>query len=429
LSHWISGRFQYEAPKRFLAPEEAFFVLVPDKPKPMVKRTKTRISHSLSKSMGMESTMLEITKNRHDLLDLIQVAFIITDVHLKVVYSNRCTERLFGYAKGEIEGQPMRVLFLEDDLNYFLPNIAYFTLYKNGFEGDALLKQKDGTKLFVTISTASFKEEGEVFLTFSLQEIQRLKRMEKERLEAEYWTRLGKIVEEIVHQVRNPIVSIGGYTQRLLKPTVASQKSEFYLDQVVRETRRLETMIQRVEEYALMPRPTFQREEIQDVVDAALQAFSKGATEKGVCVNLDTGAFKGGGSLFIDKSLVIKALSHIFENSLEAMSRIPVGKERATLNVGLFGDEEAVGISISDKGGGIAKENLGRIFDPFFSTQPDRLGFGLTFAKRVVEEQGGKIRVESELGRGTAITISFPRDRRRQVRRELISPEAIRWRD
>jgi PAS domain S-box-containing protein len=377
----------------------------------------------------MESAMVEITKNRHDLLDLIQVAFIITDVHLKVVYSNLYTERLFGYAKGEIEGQRIRVLFLEEDLTYFLPNIVYFTLYKNGFEGDALLRQKDGTNIFVYISTASFKEEGEVFLTFSLQEIQRLKRMERERLEAEYWANLGKIVEEIVHQVRNPIVSIGGYTQRLLKPSLASQKSEFYLDQVVRETRRLETMIQRVEEYVLIPRPTFQREKIQEVVDAALQTFSKGATEKGVCVNLDTGALKGEGSLFIDKGLVIKALSHIFQNSLEAITRIPVGKERATLNVGLFANEETVGISISDNGEGIAKENLGRIFDPFFSTQPDRLGFGLTFAKRVVEEQGGKIWVESELGRGTAITISFPRDRRRQVRRELIAPEAIRWRE
>lgn len=416
-------------PRGFCASGEAFFVLVPDKPKPIVKRTKTRISHTLSKLIGMESTMVEITKNRHDLLDLIQVAFIITDVHLKVVYSNLCTEHLFGYARDAIEGQQISVLFLEEDLTYFLPNIVYLTLYKNGFEGDALLRQQDGTKIFVYISTTSFKKEGEVFLTFSLQEIQRLKRMERERLEAEYWANLGKIVEEIVHQVRNPIVSIGGYTQRLLKPSLASQKSEFYLDQVVREMRRLETMVQRVEEYVLIPRPTFQREKIQEVVDTALQTFPRGATEKGVCVNLDTGALKGEGSLFIDKGLVIKALFHIFENSLEALARIAVGKERATLNVGVFGNEETVGICVSDNGEGIAKENLGRIFDPFFSTQPNRVGFGLTFAKRIVEEQGGKIWVESELGRWTAITISFPRDRRRQVRRALISPKAIRWRD
>jgi PAS domain S-box-containing protein len=377
----------------------------------------------------MESMMVEITKNRHDLLDLIQVAFIITDVHLKVVYSNLFTERVFGYARSEIEGQRMSVLFLEDDLTYFLPNIVYFTLYKNGFEGEALLRQKNGTKIFVYISTASFEEEGEVFLTFSLQEIQRLKKMERERLEAEHLASLGKIVEEIAHQVRNPIVSIGGFTQRLLKPNLVSQKREFYLDQVVRETRRLERMIQRVEEYVLIPRPTLQREKIQEVVDAALQTIPKVATEKGVCVNLDTEALKGEGSLFIDKGLVIKALSHIFENSLEAMTRIPMGKERARLNVAIFGNEETVGISISDNGEGIAKENLGRIFDPFFSTRPDRVGFGLTFAKRVVEEQGGKIWVESELGKWTAITISFPRERRRQVRRELISSEAIRWRD
>jgi signal transduction histidine kinase len=253
--------------------------------------------------------------------------------------------------------------------------------------------------------------------------------MERERLEAEHWASLGKIVEEIAHQIRNPIVSIGGYTQRLLKPSLASQKSEFYLNQVVRESRRLETMIQRIEEYVLIPRPAFRREKIQEVVGAALQTFSRVATEKGVCVNLDTEALKGEGSVFIDKGLVIKALSHIFENSLEAMTRIPAGKDRATLKVGLWGDTETVGISISDNGEGIAKENLGRIFDPFFSTQPDRVGFGLTFAKRVVEEQGGKIRVESELGKGTVITISFPKDRRRQVRRELISSDAIRWRD
>jgi PAS domain S-box-containing protein len=403
--------------------------LVPDKPKPIVKRTKTWISHSLSKSIGMESTMVKIKKSRHDLLDLIQVAFIITDVHLKVVHSNLCTKRLFGYARGEIEGQQIKALFLEDDLTYFLPNIVYFTLYKNGFEGEALLRQKDGTKIFVYIFTASFKEEGEVFLTFSFQEIQRLKTMERERLEAEHWASLGKIVEEIAHQVRNPIVSIGGYTQRLLKPSLTSQKSQFYLDQVVRETMRLEMMIQRVEEYVLIPRPTFQREKIQEVVDAALETFSKAATEKGVCVNLDTEALKGEGSLFIDKGLVIKALSHIFENSLEAITRIPVEKDRATLNVGLLEDKETVGISISDNGEGIAKENLGRIFDPFFSTKPNRVGFGLTFAKRVVEEQEGKIWVESELGKWTVITISFPRDRRRQVRQELISSDAIRWRD
>jgi PAS domain S-box-containing protein len=364
--------------------------------------------------------MSEILKSRHPLLDLVQVAFIITDVHSKILYNNRFTERLFGYTKEEMEGQRVRVLFLEEDLTYFLPNIIYLTLYKNGFQGEALLRQKDRVKVFVHLSTASFKEEGEIFLTFSFQEIHRLKKMERERLEMEHWANLGMMVEEIAHQIRNPIVSIGGYTQRLLKAFSSSQKSRSYLDQILRETKRLETMIQRVEEYVLIPRPVFQREKVQDVVEAALQVVSKEAAEKGLSLNLETGALGGEGCLFIDKGLVIRALSQILKNSLEAISKKPAGKKRATVKVVLFGEDESVGISIFDQGEGIAKKNLNRIFRPFFSTRPDRMGLGLTFVKRVVEEQGGSIQVESRLKRGTTVTLTFPKDRRRKVRQELI---------
>jgi len=84
------------------------------------------------------------------------------DVHAKILYANRYAERLFGYVKGEIEGKRIRALFLEEDQTYFLPNIIYLTAYKNGFEGEALLKQKDGAKIFVHLSSNSFKE-GEMY--------------------------------------------------------------------------------------------------------------------------------------------------------------------------------------------------------------------------------------------------------------------------
>jgi PAS domain S-box-containing protein len=372
----------------------------------------------------MEPTMVEILKNRHHFLDLIQVAFILTDVHSKILYANRYTERVFGYAREEVEGQRIRIFFLEEDLTYLLPNIVYLTLYKNGFEGEALLKQKDGKKIFVHLSTNSFKEEGEVFLTFSFQEIQRLKKLEREKLEMEHWASLGIMVEEIAHQVRNPIVSIGGYTQRLMKTFPSSSRNRFYLDQILRETKRLETMIQRVEEVVLIPRLIFQKEKVQEVAETALQTFSGKATESGISLNLETGVLEGDEYFFVDKDLVVRAIYCILENSIEAVTRIPIGRKRTTVKVALFKDEENIGISISDKGEGIAKKNIEHIFEPFFSTRPDRVGLGLTFAKRVVEEHGGMIQVESRLKKGTTITLTFPKDRRRKVRRELISPEA-----
>ncbi|OGQ06669.1 MAG: hypothetical protein A2026_00795 [Deltaproteobacteria bacterium RBG_19FT_COMBO_46_12] len=369
--------------------------------------------------------MVEILKSRHHFLDLVQVAFILTDAHSKILYTNRHTERLFGYSRHEIEGERIRALFLEEDMLYFLPNIVYLSLYKNGFEGEALLRQKNGAKIFVHLFTTTFKEEGEVFISFSFQEIQRLKKLERERLEMKRWASLGMMVEEIAHQVRNPIVAIGGYTQRLLKTFSTLTKGKSYLHQILKETKRLETMIQRVEEYVLIPRPIFQKEKMDEVIETALQTFSKEAAEKGVSINLEAKVLKKEREFFIDKDLIAKALIYILENSMEAVARTPVGKKQRMIKVTLFEDGENIGVSISDKGEGIPQKNLDQIFEPFFSTRPERVGLGLTFAKRVVEEQGGGIQVESRLKRGTTITLTFPKDRRRIIRRERISPESF----
>jgi signal transduction histidine kinase len=231
------------------------------------------------------------------------------------------------------------------------------------------------------------------------------------------------MVEEIAHQVRNPIVTIGGYSQRLLKVFSPPPKGKSYLHQILKEAKRLETMIQRLEEYVLFPKPAFRRERIEKVVETVLQTASEEAAEKGVFFNLETRALEGRGDFFIDRDLIAKALLHILENSMEAVTQIPMGKKGSVVKVSLFGDGGNIGISISDRGEGIPKKNLDRIFEPFFSTRPNRVGLGLTFVKRVAEEQGGSIRVESRLKKGTTITLIFAKDRRRMLRREKLSPE------
>jgi PAS domain S-box-containing protein len=368
--------------------------------------------------------MVEILKSRHPFLDFVQVAFILTDIHSKILYTNRYAEHLFGYAREEMEGQRMRTLFFEEDLSYFLPNIIYLAIYKTGFEGDGLLRQKDGKGIFVHLVAASFKEGGEAFLAFSFQEIQRLKRLEREKLELKHRASLGMMVEEIAHQVRNPIASIGGYTQRLLKASFSSPKTEGYLDRIFRETKRLEEMIRRMEELVKIPRPVFKREKILEVVEQTLQSVSREEKAKGVSFNLEEGALEGEEYFYIDRSLVTRALSHILENSIESIGQGKGKKDRNRIRVFLVCNEENVEISISDRGEGISKKNLDRIFDPFFSTRPEWVGLGLTFVKRVVEDHGGRIRIDSRLRSGTTMTLTFPKDRRRPIRREWLSPEA-----
>lgn len=370
--------------------------------------------------------MTEIPKTRHPFLDLVHVAFILTDIHSKILYANHYAEHLFGYMREEMEEQRIRVLFFEDDLKYFLPNIVYLAIDKAGFEGEGLLRQRDGKGIFVHLSAASFNEGGETFLAFSFQEIQRLKRLEREKLELRHRASLGMMVEEIAHQVRNPIATIGGYAQRLMKASVSSPKTKAYIDRVLQETKRLEEMIRRMEELVRMPRPVFQMEKVLEVVEQTLQGISQEEKAKGASFNLDEGSLKGDEWFCIDRSLVTRALSHILSNSIDS-SRQGTGKgkeDRKKIRVFLACNQENVEISVSDRGEGIPKKNLDRIFVPFFSTRPERVGLGLTFVKRVMEDHGGKIRIDSRLRSGTTVTLAIPKDRRRSIRREWISPDA-----
>ncbi len=368
--------------------------------------------------------MVDLLKSRPHLFDSIQVAFLLTDTHSTILFANQSAEDLFGYNRREVEGKRIRMLFLDDDLLYLLPNIIYLTLYQDGFKGELLLRQRDGNKIFVHLVTTCFKEREETFITFSFQEIQRLKSLERKRLEEEHWTKLGHMVEEIAHQVRNPIVSIGGYATRLLKTVPALRKGQPYLTKLLQETSRLERMIQHIETYIQIPNPSFQKERVEEIAEEALRLSRKRLTVKGISVNLEAGGIKGEGVLFIDKAGVIKALLNLLENSVEAFEGIPKRKKGFFIHVTLFEGEEFIGVSISDNGHGIQKKNLRLILEPFFTTRPDRVGLGLPLVKRVIETHGGDIQVESQFRKGTTVTLYFPRDRRRRVRREFISPVA-----
>ena len=373
--------------------------------------------------------MGEILKRSHNLLDAVPATFLFTDVHARILYANCQAENFFGYSCDEMEGERIRVLFLDEDLIHFLPNIIYLTRYKDGFDGEALLRRKDGSKIFVHLFTTAFSEGGETFLSFGFQEIQRLKVLEREKLEAERWAGLGHMVEEIAHQFRNPLSSVGGYAKRILKGSLASPKARTYLEHILQETGRMETVLQRVEELVRVPRPAFQRDNIQAIAAAARDALSPRTAERGITIRANKRDFKGEGTFFADRQLLIRTLYQIIENSCEAILLKPAKMRKKIIDLSVLDDEENIGIAVTDWGQGIPKKNLGLIFDPFFTTRPERIGLGLTFVWRVIEEHGGSVRVSSIVNRGTTITLTFPKDRRRKVRREWLAPEAAALRN
>src|SRR5512139_2203277 len=110
--------------------------------------------------------MVESIQSRPHLFDSIQAAFLLTDAHSTILYANPSAEDLFGYRRGELDGKKIRTIFLNDDLLYLLPNIVYLSLYQDGYRGELLLRQRDGSRVFVHLVTSCFKEREGIFITF-----------------------------------------------------------------------------------------------------------------------------------------------------------------------------------------------------------------------------------------------------------------------
>jgi signal transduction histidine kinase len=109
-------------------------------------------------------------------------------------------------------------------------------------------------------------------------------------------------------------------------------------------------------------------------------------------------------SLQLDSGLMVQLLMNLLSNSMQASER------GGSINVLVapFPRRDGVLVSVADTGRGIAPEHLDRIFDPFFTTKEEGTGLGLPICKQIVEQHGGTMEIESELGVGTRVTLLLP---------------------
>src|SRR5204862_2093595 len=106
--------------------------------------------------------------------------------------------------------------------------------------------------------------------------------------------------------------------------------------------------------------------------------------------------------IYFDENQVMQILHNLIRNAAESM------QQGGTLKLKTGRIDDHVSLSISDTGTGIPAEILDRLFDPFFTTKPDGTGLGLAVSKKIIEDHGGKIEVQSTVGKGTTFVISFP---------------------
>lgn len=228
-----------------------------------------------------------------------------------------------------------------------------------------------------------------------------IKAAHEKLVEEEKTGALEQMIGEVAHEIRNPLTSIGGFARKVYGKLPEGDPNKKYMEMIIEDVAVLENMIKQLIELKTMAISVKEPTNINDVIKESFKVFELDFEQKGITVETE---LMDDLPLFLaDEKLLKRALCNLIKNSIEAMvERTKLLKVASRLSEG------HIEILVSDTGKGIPKENLKSIFDPLVSSKIYGPGLGLTFTLKIIQDHKGTISVESEPGKGTTFTISFP---------------------
>jgi signal transduction histidine kinase len=224
-----------------------------------------------------------------------------------------------------------------------------------------------------------------------------IKLAQKEKLAA-----LDHMVDEVSHEVRNPLVTIGGFTRRILKNISEDDPNRKYLDIILKNVISLEKMVTQLVELKSAIVFCTEMADINEIINLAIARKALQISEKKV--ELTTGFIENPPLALTDYENLTTAIANIIENSIEAMENSSLKKLSITTGV----DQDYFEIEITDSGRGISRDDKKNIYDPFFTSKIYGPGLGLTFALKTIQSHDGTISVQSKVGEWTRFTIRLP---------------------
>jgi len=221
-------------------------------------------------------------------------------------------------------------------------------------------------------------------------------------IQADKLSSLGRMAAGIAHEINNPLAGILLYSSNLVKKVPETGPLKKGLEVIIHETVRCRGIIQDLLEFSREREPVKALADINGVINKALSILvnefrlNRITLQKQLSDNLP--------SVFIDVNQIEQVFINFFMNAIEAI------QGQGQVSVRSYKDEDNQGlvVEIEDSGMGIPQEHLDRIFEPFFSTKPKGTGLGLAVNYGIIQKHGGQIRVSSQPGRGTTMTIRLP---------------------
>jgi two-component system sensor histidine kinase HydH len=335
------------------------------------------------------------------LVENMPIGLVATDARGKLIAFNQTAEAILKHTAGDAIGKPAEEI-LPESCRELLQTLA---AEQQVIEREIDCAAADGRTVPLEMIATTLREEDGAFLGHVLlfRDMTEIRRLEEEIARSRRLASLGSLAAGIAHEIRNPLSSIKGFATCFRERCRDNPEDREMAEVMIREVDRLNRVITQLLEFArpltmnrvLAPLPA--------VIRHALKMVEGEARKKRVTLEMDLSAEID--EVPLDADRMTQVLLNLCLNAIEAMEaggvlRVSVAPQ----------DERTVRITIADTGIGIPREDLHRVFDPYFTTRSSGTGLGLAIVHKIVEAHGGEVRLESEPGRGTTVTILLPKN-------------------
>jgi signal transduction histidine kinase len=216
---------------------------------------------------------------------------------------------------------------------------------------------------------------------------------------------VGELAASIAHEVRNPLAGMKGALEVLRKELSVKPSNLEIVDELLAQIVRLEQLVRDLLTFARPRELSLEEFDLHDLLDRLLRLYKDEADGHAVTIERIYGPATG--RLTADPRQMEQVFLNLIYNALQAM------EGGGTLTVSTRAEKGRIVITLRDTGKGIPEADMPKILQPFFTTRHRGSGLGLPIVKKISEAHGGVIDIESEVGRGTTVTVSIPDGRGR----------------
>jgi signal transduction histidine kinase len=227
-----------------------------------------------------------------------------------------------------------------------------------------------------------------------VRNISELKQIRERLATSERMAALGEVAAKVAHEIRNPLVSIGGFAQRLEHKLDGNLKE--YATIIAREVKRLEDILRDILGFVREVRLSLTTANINTLLRDVLSLVETETMERGITLETSFGEVA---DILLDMDRMREAFLNIVNNAIQAVGN------RGTIRILTYPWDGHMVVEIQDTGKGISEKDLPFIFDPFYTTKPTGTGLGLAITRRIIEEHKGRIEVKTKIEEGTTIKV------------------------